>query len=255
MPARCASATSSGASPPSGPTSRSSAPRGAGASAIDVFRGRRQHPARRRTRAVDGPTLERRLTVVHVGNAIAPALLARSDDDLPPVREALGAALAVRHARAARGQHRLDRRHTEFYRLAHRMVHRVVGRDALHQRHRERRLSFHRIEARRRARRHRACPHATSVAANSPPLPVNSVRRSPSARRSTRSAWCATAPGSVYSLPTASAASSAGTIRSAERLMPSRPAPVRRSRNGRGPTAAGSRSSRRSHSTPDWRGR
>ena len=119
-----------------------------------------------------------------VGNAIAPALLARGDDDVAPVREPLVAALARRQRRAARGDERLDRGDAELGRLAHRVVHRVVGRDRLRQRDvraaTRARPASKRVDARRRRRACRPAQRRRVLAARS--------GRTASARRRRRAA-------------------------------------------------------------------
>ena len=79
---------------------------------------------------------------MHLRNAVAAALLARSDDHLLPVRAPVLGTLAFRPRDRARGEDRLDFGHAELDRLAHRAVHLLAGRHALYQRDAERRLAL-----------------------------------------------------------------------------------------------------------------
>jgi hypothetical protein len=85
--------------------------------------------------------------------AIATALLAGRDGDLPPV---LDAPVAAQASLRPRGDDRQDRRGPELDRLAHRIVHRVGRQRRDHERGGERRFALDRIV---RADRHgRAAP-------------------------------------------------------------------------------------------------
>ena len=141
---RRTAAISCGANPPSGPTSSATGPAGAATPASD--RAAPGTSARPRPAPAGEPVGERHRRA-DLGHAVAPALLAGGDRHLLPVRRrrsprsppGSGALRAVSIGCSA-----VD---AELGRLAHRVVHRVVGDDRLRERHRERRLALDRIEA------------------------------------------------------------------------------------------------------------
>jgi hypothetical protein len=82
------------------------------------------------------------LRLEHLGDAVAPALLAGGDGDVPPVLVFALALLRIKlHDRALR-EHRDDARDAELRRLLHDEVHAFAARHSLQQRHVERRLAF-----------------------------------------------------------------------------------------------------------------
>src|SRR5258708_1199082 len=79
---------------------------------------------------------------MHGRDLIAAALLAGGDRDLLPVRVPRRSALALGTRHRGGGEHRLDLRHAELDRLAHREVHALAGGDPLHQHYAKRRLAL-----------------------------------------------------------------------------------------------------------------
>src|SRR5258706_49604 len=100
--------------------------------------GRRQQDLRARTPSV----VARRDHGMHSRDLIAAALLAGGDRDLLPVRVPRRSALALGTRHRGGGEHRLDLRHAELDRFAHREVHALAGRDPLHQHYAKRRLAL-----------------------------------------------------------------------------------------------------------------
>src|SRR5947208_3351839 len=79
----------------------------------------------------------------HFRDAIAPALLAGSDRDAPPVRNPGDRALALQPHHAFLSEERLDDRHAELDRLLHGEVHLLARRHALHEGDAKRRFALY----------------------------------------------------------------------------------------------------------------
>src|SRR5688572_27282016 len=82
---------------------------------------------------------------MHLGHAIAPALLAGRDRDRLPVLQLALAQLRIDLDHRAFGQYRQDALHAEFGGLLHDEIHALAARHALQQSDVERRLPFDRI--------------------------------------------------------------------------------------------------------------